>query len=286
MGISIQTAQLLKDELSHLKVESDSSLLQLGRQNIRFDLSDFSKGKNNFKVEKGIDASEIFYKLIGDFSTVDSVDIQDKDRPTYIHDLEIPFSNDFLNKYDFIYDGGTLEHVLNPILAMNNLLPILKVGGYIIHQVPANNFCNHGRYQFSPSFFEDYYLSKGFKIIKHYLLEVSDYEFISKMRVFLYDRLYFNDFMYNNLSDKRWLNFVIVQKTEVNSSNEKIPDIQEELRLGIIKRSNTNLVSRGIILFMRVLNLLTARKFSSEVNDFIKMLNKRNGHGLKLIKIY
>lgn len=58
-----------------------------------------------------------------------------------------------LSSIDLILDYGTSEHVFNPGVAYWNAIVLLKQGGYLNSVLPVLGFCDHGIYQFSPSFF-------------------------------------------------------------------------------------------------------------------------------------
>lgn len=55
--------------------------------------------------------------------------------------------------YDFIFDGGTTEHLFNVAQVYDNIIDLLSPGGLLLTVVPNNNFSGHGIYQFSPEFF-------------------------------------------------------------------------------------------------------------------------------------
>jgi SAM-dependent methyltransferase len=57
------------------------------------------------------------------------------------------------NKYDCVWDGGTLEHVFNYPAALKNCMDMVKPGGHLILETPGNNYFGHGFYQFSPELF-------------------------------------------------------------------------------------------------------------------------------------
>jgi hypothetical protein len=57
------------------------------------------------------------------------------------------------NKYDCVWDGGTLEHVFNYPAAIKNCMDMVKINGHLILETPANNQFGHGLYQFSPELF-------------------------------------------------------------------------------------------------------------------------------------
>ena len=67
-----------------------------------------------------------------------------------IHDLNTPVDPSLHSQFDCIFDGGTLEHVFNIPVAMDNIKSMLRVGGLFISINGANNFFGHGFYQFSP----------------------------------------------------------------------------------------------------------------------------------------
>lgn len=67
-----------------------------------------------------------------------------------IHDMNTPVPEDWHSRYDVVIDGGTLEHIFNVPISFANLANMLKVGGTIFINTPANNLMGHGFYQFSP----------------------------------------------------------------------------------------------------------------------------------------
>lgn len=93
------------------------------------------------------------------------------DKPKIIHDLQNPINPKFHNFFSLIIDSGTLEHIFDVKSVMENLVRVTNVGGYILQFIPAQNFLNHGFYQFSPTFFYDFYTSNGFEIIESYIVE-------------------------------------------------------------------------------------------------------------------
>jgi hypothetical protein len=67
-----------------------------------------------------------------------------------IHDMNVPVPTAWHGRYDAIVDGGSLEHIFDIPTAFTNLANMLKVGGTIFVNTPANNMMGHGFYQFSP----------------------------------------------------------------------------------------------------------------------------------------
>jgi len=116
--------------------------------------------------------AESFFELMGilpkDYFDVDKYDF---DKPRLLHDLEKPFPLKYKNYFKLIIDSGTIEHIFDIKAVMENIINISKVGGYVLHITPTNNFLNHGFYQINPTFFSDFYTANGFKIIESYLVE-------------------------------------------------------------------------------------------------------------------
>ena len=116
-----------------------------------------------------------FFRLLG-FKAAYSLDVSDYEGADYILNLgEDPCPEELKNHFDYIVDGGTLEHVYNVPHALENILSMLKVGGKVFHYVPANNNINHGFYQFSPELLDAFYTENGCKtLVSDLLLESRD----------------------------------------------------------------------------------------------------------------
>lgn len=174
------------DGLGYKKYEN-KSILMLGKQDvqltyfefftvcqrIKFNLKDFDNLIDE-KVPTDIIKSDELFCWMG-FDKVKALDISDYEEAEIVFDLsnrEIP--SDLQNTYDYIYDGGTLEHIFDFPTALINTSKILKKGGTIIHDVPANNWMNHGFYSFSPTVFADYYDANNWTLNSLYLVSNDD----------------------------------------------------------------------------------------------------------------
>ena len=62
--------------------------------------------------------------------------------------------------------GWTPQRLCVPVAVM-----WLKPGGRIIHMSPANNYANHGFYQFSPTLYADYYRANRFENVRVFAVE-------------------------------------------------------------------------------------------------------------------
>lgn len=122
------------------------------------------------KREEKID-TYMFFKLLG-FEDVHALDFTEDDGADIIFDLnEDSVPVDLYGRFDYVLDGGTLEHVFNISQAMKNVSQMVKRGGYIIHLSPTGGYIDHGFFSFSPTFFNDFYTQNG------YLIEILDMGF-------------------------------------------------------------------------------------------------------------
>jgi hypothetical protein len=137
---------------SQKKFNDFGRVITLGRQRLHLDI----------KVKKKLGIQDFNYldqvsNLLFGTKVIDSMDYSDYQGANIIHDLNLPIGENLTEKYDTLIDLGTLEHVFNVVQALDNCDRLIKVGGKIIHVLPANNFNGHGFYQFSPELFFTYY---------------------------------------------------------------------------------------------------------------------------------
>lgn len=97
--------------------------------------------------------------------TVTAMDASPFEGAEIIHDLNISVPESLYGKFDFILDGGTIEHVFNFPCAIANVQRMLRPGGIYIGINAANNQLGHGLYQFSPELFWEVFSERqGFKV--------------------------------------------------------------------------------------------------------------------------
>ena len=66
---------------------------------------------------------------------MDNSDFEDAD---FIHDLNsVPAPKPLRDRFDVIFNYGTIEHVFHVPNALQNIHDMLKVGGRVIHDVVA-----------------------------------------------------------------------------------------------------------------------------------------------------
>ena len=161
------------------------TILQLGKQSLyveadqlpgiaqRFgftaDISNVSFDETGEYVESTYNDIVFFQKL--GFQQVLSLDVNDYEGASIVHDMNEPISASLSNKFNFVYDGGTLEHIFDLPQCLRNIHALLKVDGLVAHAQVSHNHLDHGFYMFSPTLFWDYYHANGYRILKSYLFE-------------------------------------------------------------------------------------------------------------------
>ena len=114
-----------------------------------------------------------FFALLG-FGIVDAIDASAYEGANIIHDMNQELTDPGLqDRYDLVFDGGTMEHVFHVPTFLRNVGYLCKPNGRIVHVVPCSNMIDHGFYCFSPGLFRDYYLTNGFELARLLLLRYS-----------------------------------------------------------------------------------------------------------------
>lgn len=114
---------------------------------------------------------------------VDSIDNSDYEGASIIWDFNKSITDEkLISKYDTVIDLGTLEHIYNINTALHNVSKLCKIGGQIIHVLPANNFCGHGFWQISPELFFSLYSEKnGYVDTEVFILDIDNLSNIQKL---------------------------------------------------------------------------------------------------------
>lgn len=175
MGIDLTSLEGILLSLKY--IPSGKKALTLARQGIHFNkmMSDYFMKKYNKQLSENIFTPycETLFKEL-EFSSVDSIDCSSYESATIIHDMNNPIPDNLKNKYDYIYDGGTIEHIFNIAQVIDNISDMLSIGGIFCSVTVNNNFSGHGIYQFSPEFFMSAFSEKyGMKVLDMYLAEVN-----------------------------------------------------------------------------------------------------------------
>lgn len=166
MGISRGAISLIGMTLQG--AQRSGSVITFGVQKVGATRGDVIQSLSRYGIETaaaaGGDArvhqTELF-RMLG-YAAVESIDVYDAEKPTYVLDLNRPLPASLLDRFDLVYDGGTMEHCFSPPDVLCNAARLVKKGGRIIHHLPFNNWVDHGFYQFSPTLFFDFYEANGF----------------------------------------------------------------------------------------------------------------------------
>ena len=135
----------------------------------KYNLKNNTLNKLNLDFLRNGNYSDQFFKDLG-AKNLDIYDANRYENATHIHDFNYEIPHDYKNKYNIVYDGGSLEHIYNSPVAIKNFMSMVAVNGYYISAVPCNNWAGHGFYQFSPEFFfRSLSLENGFSNTKIYL---------------------------------------------------------------------------------------------------------------------
>lgn len=156
-------------------------------ENIRFSQSMAVK-KINKEAENYIHAETFFEFMNIPKEEYYDIDKFNFDKPVILHDLEKPVGESYHNFFEFVLDTGTAEHIFDVRAVMENIIRVTKIGGYILQILPAHNYINHGFYQFSPTFFYDFYSQNGFEIVESHIIEIRGY--IHRFHKYIQERDY------------------------------------------------------------------------------------------------
>ena len=145
------------------------SVCTLGVATARATPDELDRGIRSAGIEP-VGTSDPFLRM--GFESVESVDVSKYEGCDHILDLNSSALPDELKqRFDLVYDGGTLEHVFNVPAALRNIFNMLRPGGVVIHFSPTNGWVEHGFYQFSPTVFTDYYLANGYQVLDARLMK-------------------------------------------------------------------------------------------------------------------
>ncbi|WP_317204061.1 class I SAM-dependent methyltransferase [Janthinobacterium sp.] len=166
MGIDAQGLNCLR----YAKTFGDfGRTLTLGRQCVHLHEKYISQKIGHKYQHKFADYCEPFLQNFFGATSIDSLDATTYEHATILHDLNLPFDR-IPPQFDTVIDFGTLEHVFNLPQALSTLWNLTAEGGQILHCLPANNFCGHGFWQFSPElFFSMYRPENGFESTEIFL---------------------------------------------------------------------------------------------------------------------
>lgn len=199
MGIDKTALELILLSQNYVKhkIDKQVNILTLGRQQIHIIQDDINHILYKYRFYSMINKFQVYHysenffiNLFEERSrhheiSVDSIDNSNYEGASIIHNMNIPYNS--TKKYQYIYDGGTIEHIFNIPQVIENVIDMLDIDGLFVSITCNNNFSGHGIYQFSPEFFLSSLNEKyGMKIEALYLgkihtpfeqwIDVNDYK--------------------------------------------------------------------------------------------------------------
>jgi SAM-dependent methyltransferase len=186
MGVDISVLNFIMSHKECIK----GNTLQIGRQGLHYAGSWADRTGSKAKISNKILAehnagftaedtvnggdghTEKLFKMLG-AETVDTVDYSPYENCTIVHDLNKPVDQSLHNKFDYILDAGTMEHIFDVRTVIENYKNMLRDNGVIAILTCCNNFAGHGFYQFSPEFFRTVFSQQaGYQTISLHLYEL------------------------------------------------------------------------------------------------------------------
>ena len=153
MGLGTHGLQLFRFAAKQAEL---GRVATIGRQQVGLNGRDL---RRSFSFLRDVDPEKYCESLLVNHfgaAVVDSWDFSDYEGATHVWDMNHPLQ-EAAGEYDTVFDGGSLEHVYNVPQALLNVSRLCRNGGQILHLLPANNFCGHGFWQFSPELFYSLY---------------------------------------------------------------------------------------------------------------------------------
>ncbi len=171
MGIDIHALQLLKhNQKTNGKL---GRTITLGRLSV---LLGPKLAKKWVGTDQGAWCEDLLMRHFG-ATEVDSIDNSHYEGAKIIFDYNQPVPKELHQQYDAVIDFGCSEHIFNVAQVFKNTADICKIGGRILHILPADNFCGHGFYQFTPEFFLSIYSNKnGYRGTEIFLSDLYKYK--------------------------------------------------------------------------------------------------------------
>lgn len=170
MGINIHLFNFLK----YVSPGGLGSTVTIGRQEIDEDIeSQHAKRSKNELIEDNY-CERLLREKLG-ATVVESIDIDSYEGASIIHDFNLPIPMHLHENFDMVIDGGSLEHIYDIAQSFENCAHLVKLGGYIVHNLPFHNWALHGLYQFSPElFFQLYSVENGFTDTEIFIADINN----------------------------------------------------------------------------------------------------------------
>lgn len=172
MGIDAHALHLLRR--ARAKHGALGNTVTLGRQVVFLERPDIRRWLGDREELRRSYCEPLLKEYFG-ATDVDSVDNSNYEQASIIHDMNLPLPEAMRQRYDTVLDFGCLEHIFDVAQSVRNVTGLCKIGGRILHVLPANGYCGHGFYQFSAEFFFSCYSeNNGFSDTEVYFGDLLD----------------------------------------------------------------------------------------------------------------
>jgi len=169
MGITYSNAALLAEARNN-NVCFDT-ILTIGHLTLYLSRRQISKLARRYgvKVDSSVfshrEYADRWFEIFLGAKSVTSLDYSQYEQCDIVHDMNYPVDPSCHEKFDVVIDGGTLEHIFNFPVAVENCMRMVKKGGSLFLFTIADNHTGHGFYQFSPElFFRIFQPANGYEI--------------------------------------------------------------------------------------------------------------------------
>jgi SAM-dependent methyltransferase len=108
------------------------------------------------------DLAGIFYRTLFTIERYDAIDLHGTPR-ALAHDLNHPLP--ITDKYNFVTNFGTGEHVFNQYSFFQNMHDVTEPGGLMLHSMPNQGCYDHGFFNYHPTFIFDLAHANGYEIV-------------------------------------------------------------------------------------------------------------------------
>ncbi|MEO1085142.1 MAG: class I SAM-dependent methyltransferase [Acidobacteriota bacterium] len=239
MGITRGSTRLLLDE--HKRRPFSGSLLELGKMFVFMDDKELSRWATTHGVDlrEGIDCRAShdpvlaaqgcmddcsFFERLG-FDDVTSLDAAPWEGADLIADLNEPIAADLQDRFDVIFEGGTLHSIFHLPNVLSNVHRMLRPGGRMIHAMTAShNQVDLGFYMLSPTFFVDYYAANGWRLETMLLCEHLAYWVGGKLEtgpwnIYRYETGCLDHLSFGRYGGKQLSIFAVATKTDESTSD-------------------------------------------------------------------
>jgi hypothetical protein len=182
----------------------DHLVEQLSRLGITYD----SRVVDEIRARNHMFTTAEFFRLVG-FERYDDIDLDDSEGVTIVHDMNTPVPADLHERYDFVFENGTIEHIFDLKTAMGNIAHMVRTGGWVSHGAPLDAL-NHGFYNFSINFFNDFYRANGFDDLQFYLVRYAanwhqNQNVLVEPLGYTHEEFYFSPEMYSSEFNKTYI---------------------------------------------------------------------------------